>query len=250
MGTVVVFALGLFLVSSLVEQCGSSNGGTSPGTTTAVTTPDREEGREATPSATTSPDEEQDAKAGAPETTEDAPQSEPSQSETQQRDRSDYRQQYVNDWVLDRLRSDDRPVVLVAMEGKTPFESRLVRKLRSNGMNAQAGLLKPAAFQSDELHRRLAGGDAGLLHRLGLAQLSGRLVLCRLTFGELTETRDGYTTDAYLSVTAVPLSGGHPTRRTFEAPGGGFTPADAEEQAQERVLGDLLDSTLVNTLTR
>ena len=161
-----------------------------------------------------------------------------------------FRSQYVNDWVLDRIQSDDQPVAVVATPAGRSFENRLAESLRRRGANVQTGLLKRAAFETDLVFQRLAGGDGEILRRLGLTQLSGHLVLCRLAFSTIRETRDGFTTKAFLSVALVPLEGGPPTGREFEAPGGGFTPDAAEEQALQRVRGDFLASPLTDRLTR
>jgi len=161
-----------------------------------------------------------------------------------------FRSQYVNDWVLERLQSDGQPVAVVATSAGSSFENRLAEALRHRGANAQVGLLKRAAFETDVVFQRLAGGDEEMLRRLGLTRLSGYLVLCRLGFREIRKTRDGYTTRAFLSVTLVPMGGGQPVRREFEAPGGGFTPDSAEKQAIQRVRNDFLGSSLTDRLTR
>jgi hypothetical protein len=182
---------------------------------------------------------------------EPAPEPTPPPSDEEQREpQRTLQERYVNGWVLERLQKENRPVTLVAMYGTTAFEDRVVSALRERGVNAQTNVLKRAAFKTDPLFQRIKGGDGDVLGDLGLSQLNGHIVLCRLSLGDLRETRDGYLTKAYFSVAVVPLGGGRPARREFEAEGGGFDPADAEEQARERARSDFLASSLADRLAR
>lgn len=163
-----------------------------------------------------------------------------------------FRSRYVNDWLLRSLRSEDEPVVVVeqfAMPGEPPFEHRLVEALRGQDIPAQAGVLKQAAFKNNGIFRRLARGDGEMLQRLGLAQLSGYLVLYRYRIDRVRETQDGSTTKAILSARFVPMSGGQPTVRGFEATGRGFY-GTAMERALRQVCSDFLSSSLISRLTR
>lgn len=160
----------------------------------------------------------------------------------------EYRQRYLDLSLLERLRGD-RPVALVEMEGETSFEYSLVEGIRDRGINARSGLLKSTAFQSLDVSRGLTGGDPEILNRLGLSQLSGYLIYCRLSVRE-PEPGELYKARANFSVTLVSLEGGRPIRKEFEARGGGFDPADAREQARERVRSDFLASSILDRLTR
>jgi len=162
--------------------------------------------------------------------------------------RKEYRQRYLDLSLLERLRGSG-PITLVEMEGETSFEYSLVEGIRSRGINARSGLLKSTAFQSPDVSRGLTGGDAEMLERLGLSQLSGYLLFCRLSLRE-PEPGELYKARANLSVTLVSLEGGRPIRKEFEARGGGFDPADAREQARERVRSDFIASSIVDKLTR
>lgn len=162
--------------------------------------------------------------------------------------RREYRQRYLDLSLLERLRGS-RAITLVEMEGETSFEYSLVEGIRSRGVNARSGLLKSTAFQSLDVSRGLTGGDAEMLKRLGLSQLSGYLLYCRLSLRE-PEPGELYKARANLTVTLVSLEGGRPIRKEFEARGGGFDPADARGQARERVRSDFLASSIVDRLTR
>jgi hypothetical protein len=163
-----------------------------------------------------------------------------------------FRSRYVNDWLLRSLRSEDGPVVVIemfSMSGEPPFEHRLVEALRGQNIPALAGLLKHAAFKNNRIFRRLASGDREMLQRLGLASLSGYLVLCRYRFRRVRKAQDGFKTKATLSTRLVPMSGGQPTVRGFEATGRGSY-GSSMERALRQVCSDFLSSSLIGRLTR
>jgi hypothetical protein len=163
-----------------------------------------------------------------------------------------FRSRYINDWLLRSLRSEDEPVVVVeqfAMPGEPPFERRLVEALRGQDIPAQAGVLKQVAFKNNRIFRRLARGDGEMLQRLGLAQLSGYLVLFRFRINRVRTTQDSLTTKVTLSARFVPISGGQPAVRGFEETGPGFL-GIATERVLRRVCSDFLSSSLIKRLTR
>lgn len=199
------------------------------------------------------PESEAEKGARAPETEQESegPESEPREDSGAEQARNlqkEYRQRYLDLSLLERLRGD-RPVALVEMEGETSFEYSLVEGIRDRGINARSGLLKSTAFQSLDVSRGLTGGDPKMLNRLGLSQLSGYLLYCRLSVRE-PEPGELYKARANFSVTLVSLEGGRPIQKEFEARGGGFDPADAREQARERVRSDFLASSILDRLTR
>jgi len=154
--------------------------------------------------------------------------------------------------LLRSLRSEDEPVVVVeqfAMPGEPPFERRLFEALRGQDIPARAGVLKQAAFKNNRIFRRLARGDGEMLQRLGLAQLSGYLVLFRFRISRVRKTQDGSTTKAILSAHLVPMSGEQPAVRGFEETGRGFY-GIATERALRQVCSDFLNSPLIRRLTR
>jgi hypothetical protein len=170
--------------------------------------------------------------------------SENRQAEQAQRERREYRQRYLDMSALERFRGAS-PITLVAMEGETSFEQQLVRRMRRRGIDARTGILEPAAFRSETVSRGLTSGDEEMLHRLGLAKLSGRLVWCRLSFDEPVDTGELLKTRAYLSVSVVPFSGGRVARRDLDARGADFDAVGAREQALGRVMDDLLELPLL-----
>lgn len=173
---------------------------------------------------------------------------EPSASGEEQSEPS-LRQQFINDWALRRVAEKGAPAALIAIAGARSFRRRIARELREQGVNAQSGVLKTDAYNSEEILRRLEGGDRLLLRRLGLAQLNGHLVLGRLSVRE-PDPGELYKADADLSIILVPLNDGHPIRKEFEARGGGFDQSDAREQALERVRRAFLTSPIADQLTR
>jgi hypothetical protein len=166
------------------------------------------------------------------------------QAEQAQRERREYREQYLDIYALKRFR-DASPITLVAMEGETSFEQQFVRRMRRRGIDARTGILKPTAFRSDAVSQGLSSGDGEMLRRLGLAQLSGRLVWCRLSFDEPVDTGELLKTRARLSVSVVPFNGGRVTRRDLNARGADFDAVGAREQARGRVMDDLLELPLL-----
>jgi hypothetical protein len=166
------------------------------------------------------------------------------QAEQLQRERIKYRQQYLDTSVLEQL-LEASPITLVAMEGESSFEQQLVRRMRRRGIDARTGILKPAAFRSEAVSQDLASGDEETLRRLGLTQLSGRLVWCRLSSGKPVDTGELLKIRAYLSVSVVPFSGGWVARRDLSARGADFELAGARAQALERVMSDLLELPLL-----
>lgn len=243
--TAFLLAVGLF---ALADACDSSGPQTSGSTTVEKKPTSPSPGRAGGQSEAESiPGPDRPASdPPSPNTSGQGTSASPDDNQSQRTSRS----RYVNDWVLDRLQSEKRPIAVIAMPGSKPFEDRLAEALRRRGANVQVGLLKRAAFETDVIFQRLAGGDRGMLRRLGLTKLSGYLVLCRLEFSRIQETRDGFTTRAFLSIILVPMEGGQPVRREFEAPGGEFTPDAAEKQALRRVRNDFLGSSLTDRLTR
>ena len=243
--TAFLLAIGLF---ALADACDSSGPQTSGSVAVEKKPTSPSSGRTGVQSKAESTPESDQPASDPPSP--DAPGQGTSAPSGDNRSRRTFQSQYVNDWVLERLQSEKRPIAAVAMPGSNPFEDRLAEALRRRGANAQVGLLKRAAFENDAVFQRLTGGDEEVLRRLGLTQLSGHLVLCRLEYSKIQETRDGFTTQAFLSVVLVPMGGGQPVRREFEAPGGGFTPDAAEKQALKRVRSDFLGSSLTGRLTR
>lgn len=160
-----------------------------------------------------------------------------------------FRQQFINDWALRRVGEKGAPVALMAIDGSQSFTTRLVRELRKQGVNAQSDILKKAAYESDALLQRVKGGDEQVLRRLGLDQLTGHLILGRLSIRE-PDPGELYKAHAHLSLNVVPLNGSQPVSREFEARGGGFDQSDAREQALERVRRAVLTSPLADQLTR
>jgi hypothetical protein len=142
-------------------------------------------------------------------------------AEQAQRERREYRQRYLDMSALERFRGAS-PITLVAMEGETSFEQQFVRRMRRRGIDARTGILKPAAFRSETVSQGLTSGDDEMLRQLGLAQLSGRLVWCRLSFDEPVDTGELLKTRARLSVSVVPFNGGRVARRDLNARGADF----------------------------
>jgi hypothetical protein len=165
-------------------------------------------------------------------------------AERKRQKRIAYRKQYLNTDALERLRGDG-PVTLIAAEGNDSIENRLARKLQGRSINAQSGILKAALFRSG-VSDQLTNGDRSTLQRLGLSQFSGRLILCRLSLGELTDTGRLLKTRAFLSTAVVPLDGGRVIQRRFDSRGAGFDAHTARKQATTRVLDDLLSSSVVS----
>jgi hypothetical protein len=238
LGLFLLFGLGALVVSEVDDSGDSSPRRTTESTTSSTVEPSPEPDPEPKPDPEPVPEPESE------------PTPKPSPAPNEQQPERTIRERFVNGWVLERLRNENGPVALIAMYGTTAFEDRIVGALRERGVNAQSNVLKRVAYKTDPLFQRLKGGDNDVLRDLGLSRLDGHLVLCRLSLGDLNETRDGYLTKAYFSVVLVPLEGGRPARREFEARGGGFEPADAEEQARERVRSDFLHSSLADRLSR
>lgn len=218
--TAVLIALGLF---ALADACDSSSPQTSSNTSVEETP---------TPSLSDR----------------STPQSE-SAPNTKQSEQT-LRQKFINNWALQRLREEDGPVVLVAIAGAGSFRTGLARELRRQGVNAQSGVLNKAAYESKSILRRLGSGNRKLLRRLGLTQLSGHLILGRLSIRE-PDPGELYKARAQLSVSVSPIgSSAQPRQRSFETRGGGFEQAEARQQALKRLENAFLTSSIADRLPR
>jgi len=169
----------------------------------------------------------------------------PSENEPEQT----LRQRFINDWALRRFKEEERPVAPVAIAGARSFGTRLARELRDSGVNAQSGVLKTTAYESQAFLRRLGGGDRQVLRRLGLTQLTGHLMVGRLSIRE-PDPGELHKAHAQLSLNLVPLNGSQPVRSEFKARGGGFDQSDARGQALKRVRKAVLTSPIADQLTR
>lgn len=145
----------------------------------------------------------------------------------------------MNRGVVNALAGQPRAAILV-MHGSNDAESKVLSALEQAGFSPRAGAFTSAAYR-DGLVDRLAGGDSDAAAELGVSAISGHLVVGRISFDPAQNTmQDLMMTHATLSVRIVPLGGGSPRARSFRARGAGFNESAAVQQAEDRVVEELV----------
>lgn len=158
----------------------------------------------------------------------------------------DFRNRYLRTSALAQL-NDQHVAVAISDDG---LERVVADALRQAGAVSSTNLFTDEVFDPS-IFSTLSAGDERLLHRLGLKDRDGVLLLGRLLREPLSRTGVGNAANmrGQLSVYLVPLSGGSPVALpTLSEAGAGFNEEQARSKLYEHLTEALFEETAVRRL--
>lgn len=160
-----------------------------------------------------------------------------------------FKERYVDTAAVSELRQSSA-FVLVAIDNPS-LESRIAAALRNRGITVRTGVLRNSVFGSD-IFGQLSAGDRRLLSRLGVAGLSGHILLGRAKLEEAKSARVGNVVNrkGFLTVSIIDLARSSAiSLPPLAETGAGFDAAQAQSAAEQRLVEALLEQGPVRRVT-